>query len=693
MRWLLCVISLCLLLRANNALQAQQQSVVGESGKSLAKTFAELLPGMGAADMKARDVPQQTWQKICVEASAPGKEALRLEVCRLMSGKLGGDVAKPARVWLLQQLQRIGGEECLEQVAAAARDKDAEIRDDAVRCLANNASPKATARLVSLVAGANGVDRVGILNALAHRQDAQARPTLIKEVASTDKETVRAAARALGAIPGQESAKVLAAARATASKETRAAIDDAYLLCADQFLKQGKNNEALAIYQELDKEPAGKAIRLAALRGTLRAAGDDAAAKVLDILRSGDRAVKQIAVVHIGDCSAAVLKPIVEQLPKLPAPSQVMVLTALAGRGDKSLMPVASAASKSNDAAIQEAGILALGRLGDVSVVPMLLGKLAAKPPQSNAAIDSLAQLRGDDVTARLVDALTKHKDQAATIIVVLQRRKAAAAMPTLLDIAQKDDGALRNAAFAAFKDLAEPHHLSAMVAALSRIRADKDREQAQKAIVAVCRKIANADQRAEAVLTVYDKSPPEYQIVFLPLLGELGGPKALKQIQAVLASGKGPAFDAAFRALCNWPEASVSADLERYAQTGPPPQREKALQALIRMNAALTNRPLEARLESLKKAFKLADNDAGRKLALEAMGNVRHIETLRFVVRYLDDKTFAQAACKAVVELAHSKMLREPNRAEFRQALDRVIAICTDTQLVDRAKMYKQQS
>ena len=44
----------------------------------------------------------------------------------------------------------------------------------------------------------------------------------------------------------------------------------------------------------------------------------------------------------------------------------------------------------------------------------------------------------------------------------------------------------------------------------------------------------------------------------------------------------------------------------------------------------------------------------------------------------------------KGVVELAHSKMLREPNKEEFARALDRVIALCKDKSLVDRAKQYK---
>ena len=35
-------------------------------------------------------------------------------------------------------------------------------------------------------------------------------------------------------------------------------------------------------------------------------------------------------------------------------------------------------------------------------------------------------------------------------------------------------------------------------------------------------------------------------------------------------------------------------------------------------------------------------------------------------------------------------RLLREPNRAEFDKALDRVIALCKDKGLVDRAKQYK---
>jgi len=208
-------------------------------GKTVKQVFDELLPGMGAADLAARNTPQQTWQKICVEASAPGQEKLRREVCELMSARLGADVPTPARVWLLQQLQRIGGEESVEAVAAAARDRDVQVRGEAVRCLANIPSAAATGKLVSLLPGPDAQATVGVLNALGHRHDRAAVPAIARELAGKDRAIVQAAARALGRMPGPETAGALASARATAPKEALAAINDAYLSCADQLLKDG----------------------------------------------------------------------------------------------------------------------------------------------------------------------------------------------------------------------------------------------------------------------------------------------------------------------------------------------------------------------------------------------------------------------------------------------------------------------
>ena len=69
----------------------------------------------------------------------------------------------------------------------------------------------------------------------------------------------------------------------------------------------------------------------------------------------------------------------------------------------------------------------------------------------------------------------------------------------------------------------------------------------------------------------------------------------------------------------------------------------------------------------------------------------IRIPETLRFLLPFLDQPAYAQPACQSVVELAHHRDLREPNKAEFDQALDKVIQVSKDATVIDRAKRYQK--
>jgi hypothetical protein len=69
-----------------------------------------------------------------------------------------------------------------------------------------------------------------------------------------------------------------------------------------------------------------------------------------------------------------------------------------------------------------------------------------------------------------------------------------------------------------------------------------------------------------------------------------------------------------------------------------------------------------------------------------------RDVETLRWVAAHLSHPTLGQAACRAVVELAHHRELVKGHRAEFMAALEKVIRTANDATLVDRARLYMQQ-
>ena len=86
-----------------------------------------------------------------------------------------------------------------------------------------------------------------------------------------------------------------------------------------------------------------------------------------------------------------------------------------------------------------------------------------------------------------------------------------------------------------------------------------------------------------------------------------------------------------------------------------------------------------------------MATRGAERNLVLRRCRAVRTMESLRFVAPYLNQPEFAQEACATVVELAHHRELRVPNKAEFDPLLDAVIRISKDADVIDRAKRYRK--
>jgi hypothetical protein len=130
---------------------------------------------------------------------------------------------------------------------------------------------------------------------------------------------------------------------------------------------------------------------------------------------------------------------------------------------------------------------------------------------------------------------------------------------------------------------------------------------------------------------------------------------------------------------------------MERVQTDEHPGDRTAALRALIRVAPLPDGRSDAEKLELLKKALALCTRDTERNLALQRAAAIRAPETLRFLTPYLDQPAFAQQACLAVVELAHHRDLREPNKAEFDRALDKVLQTSKDVTVIDRAHRYKK--
>lgn len=426
-------------------------------------------------------------------------------------------------------------------------------------------------------------------------------------------------------------------------------------------------------------------------------AGDDLVQLIVNLLSDKDKDVRALGFeqVRTEAKGPTATKQFAAQLAKLPPEAQVGLLSALADRGDPAARPaVLDMLAASREESVRVATIAALGALGEVADLRSLLLRLEqGTPAEQAAARTSLVRLPGPSVPGAMAAELQRAKPALrVTLIGILATRRALAAIPEILTAAVDADPAVRTAAMAALGQLAGPEQLPGLVQGVLRAEKGREREAAEKAVMLVCSRIPDASRQAAPLLAAMDALSKTDRTTLLPALGRVGGPAALKVVEPALADADPLRHEAGLRALCNWPDASVAARLIALAQSDAHAEhRTAALRALIRMAPLADGRSDGEKLELLQKALALCTRPAERNLVLQRASAIRSLETLQFLLPYLEQRPYAQQACESVVELAHHRDLREPNKAEFDRALDQVLRTSQDATVIDRANRYKK--
>lgn len=446
--------------------------------------------------------------------------------------------------------------------------------------------------------------------------------------------------------------------------------------------------------------PAVACLSIALLSAAPAAADDEADGELIELvvglLRDNDKDIRALALeqVRTGAAGAAATEAFAGQLPRLAPEAQVALLSALADRGDgaaRSQVLETLAATKSDEVKI--AATAAIGALGEPNDARLLVEILKAAPTaQHSAARRSLIRLGGEAVSPLVAAELkTSAPRLRVGLIEILAARRGVETIPEILACAVDADATVRAAAMTALGQLAGPDDVSAMVRGVLAAEPGREREAAEKSVMFVCQRIAEPDRRAEPLLAAMAELDEEDRLTLLSTLGRVGGPGALKWIEATLAEPDAKRHELGLRALCNWPDASIAPRLIELAETDESrPNRIRALRALMRVAPLTDGRSDAERLALLKRAMTMAGRDEERLLALDRARAIRTPESLRFIAPYMVQPACAEQACLSIVELAHHRELREANKAEFHRALDKVIETSKDAVVIDRAKRYK---
>jgi len=444
------------------------------------------------------------------------------------------DATNDAKHFACRQFALIGTKEQVPALAKLLADQ--ELSQMARYALARIPGEAVDRALLDALNKTEGADKLGIINTLGNRRsvtavEAQAKLLSGEEAAASE------AARALGRIGTPAAAQALEGALKGRSSE----IVDAYLECADALRAAGNREQASAMYgRVLDSDLPGH-VRAAALQGlSLAAPAGAAVTRVVAALKSGDRQLQVVAAKAargIPGLQASLLLAL--SLSDLPPDSQVLLIRAMADRGDGAARSAVTEACDSEDVRVRAAALEALGAMGDVTSIPVLVKAATTGTEAERAsARTSLATLRGEGVDEALIARLGgADAREQVEVVAALTPRGVTEAVPALLKGAASDKREVRTAAVAGLRELAEAQHVPALVDLLGNANAG-ERDEVRKTLVAVARRCKAEKQASQALVAKLDAGVQGRSLV-LAALGDLGDDSGLAALAAVtIANG-----------------------------------------------------------------------------------------------------------------------------------------------------------
>ncbi|MBE0545855.1 MAG: hypothetical protein IH623_31385 [Verrucomicrobia bacterium] len=176
-----------------------------------------------------------------------------------------------AREYICSKLAVIGSEVCVP--ALAAQLNAPQFANAARNALEAIPGAQATKALRDNLAKTEGAQKVGVINSLGARRDADSVRALTALLKHDDAGVAGAAAAALGDIATTNAAKALREYQPKAPEALRLKVADAILTCAERLLAAGKRADAQTLYQLLATTSQPNHIQHAAARGLEVASG------------------------------------------------------------------------------------------------------------------------------------------------------------------------------------------------------------------------------------------------------------------------------------------------------------------------------------------------------------------------------------------------------------------------------------
>ena len=628
------------------------------------------------------------------------EEQRLVDVLRFKTKELGKGEA-------CEQLKMTGTRESVAALAALLAD---EKWSHAARfALEPMPYPEAGAALREALGTTSGKTRVGIIESLGERREAESVPALAPLVSDGDPVAAAAAATALGKIGGPEAVRILRTAKVdyrtrSRSRETsgrsaatdpgpnsgefgylgsasaivQQAISHALLACAEQLLDPNRA-EAREVYRELfgTKEP--QHVRAAAYRGLILAAGHEGVGLVTSALTGSDHASKMAALPFVREMKGVeATRAFASLLGRVPPETQLALIAALGQRGDTAAASAIARATQSERAAVRCAAYRALALCGDASVVPALAKAAAeAEGSERKAAMGALTRLQGPGASEAIQSHLRKASASERSVLAsALGARRSARSVPALLKLARDEAKPVRLAAIGSLGEVADAATVGKLAELVREAKGPDERSAAERAMVATGLRVGAPPPFVQSVLAGLGDTDPAVRCAMLRVCGRFRNAQLLEALSSSVGDKNADVCDAAVRAIAGSPDPQALPHLLTIAsEAEKPTHRVLALRGFARLIGEAGDLKDTERDGMLRQAMGLAKRPEDKKLILGMFGRSETREALELVQRFLDDPDVSAEAAAACVAIA--KPLRDTHpdvvQAACRSVLEQV--------------------
>lgn len=634
----------------------------------------ELMPAIAAYEVGGGDAALTTVRQLITDgAGHPERLAL---IAQELARTLHAGATRDAKYFVCEQLSRIGGPDELSYLTPLLLDEA--VAEPALYAIERIPGDAADRALVDMLPRVPAAVRVGIFNALGERQSGLALDPLSRALSDPDEGVVKAAVIALGKIGSVGALEALNRVQPKIAPALRVPLAEARLRCADALLRQGNGPAAQRIYADIYESTESQAVYLAAFRGLVQAQGDEAVDTLIEAMERFDpalRATAAEAAAEVGGGSAATAA-LAAALPRLEPDTQVVLIHALARRGDRAALSAVTYRLRSAHETVRLAALDALVALGDATSVSALVRATAEGSEASQeAARKTLARLRGADVNATIAGVMKHAVPTARTMLLgVLAERLATDSVDAVFDETEHADSEVRAAAYGTLAVVGTPSNAVKVIGQVAATEDDAVRTAAADCIVALLSRPTASGQGVSAVLAALDEGDtgPTAKAALLRVLGRLGAPEGLGALRAALsASNPIEVRMAAAEALAGWPTPEPLETLKTAAQGAEDAAYRKALlDALVHVLALPSERTAAESLAEYTTALELAREAGTKAQLLEGLAEVRDPGAVALAKTYLEDPALKESAQNALDRLNSHDMVPSASHNAEKAAL-----------------------